>query len=34
VVARVSGEQPVDLPPFTDLGLVPASLWPEEFPLE
>jgi Uma2 family endonuclease len=30
VVARVSGESPVDLPPFTDLGLVPASLWPEE----
>ena len=26
-VARVSGEQPVDLPPFTDLGLVPNSLW-------
>lgn len=30
VVARVSGEQPVDLPPFISLGLVPASLWPEE----
>ena len=30
VVARVAGEQPVDLPPFTDLGLVPASLWPED----
>jgi len=34
VVARASGEQPVDLPPFTDLGLVPASLWPAEFPVE
>jgi Uma2 family endonuclease len=34
VVARASGEQPVDLPPFTDLGLVPASLWPAELPLE
>jgi Uma2 family endonuclease len=33
VVARVSGEQPVDLPPFTDLGLVPASLWPDEMSL-
>jgi hypothetical protein len=33
VVARISGEQPVDLPPFTELGLVPASLWPEELPL-
>jgi len=32
-VARVSGEQPVDLPPFTDLRLVPASLWPDELPL-
>ena len=30
VVARVSGERPVDLPPFTDLGLVPDSLWPDE----
>jgi len=29
---RVSGTQPVDLPPFTDLGLVPSSLWPE-FPI-
>lgn len=29
VVARVSGERPVDLPPFTDLGLVPDSLWPD-----
>jgi Uma2 family endonuclease len=30
VAVRVSGEQPVDLQPFTDLGLVPASLWPED----
>ena len=30
VAARVSGERPVDLPPFTDLGLVPDSLWPDE----
>lgn len=30
VAARVSGEQPVDLPPFSDLGLVPDSLWPDE----
>ncbi len=28
VAARVSGTQPVDLPPFVDLALVPASLWP------
>ena len=28
VVARVFGTQPVDLPPFVDLGLVPSSLWP------
>jgi len=34
VAVSVAGEQPVDLPPFTDLGLVPASLWPAEFPLE
>ena len=27
-VARVSGTEPVDLPPFVDLGLVPSSLWP------
>ena len=27
LVARVSGTQPVDLPPFVDLGLVPSSLW-------
>ena len=26
---RVSGAEPVDLPPFVDLGLVPSSLWPE-----
>jgi Uma2 family endonuclease len=25
---RVSGTEPVDLPPFTDLGLVPSALWP------
>jgi Uma2 family endonuclease len=30
VAARVSGERPVDLPPFTDLGLVPDLLWPDE----
>ena len=30
VAARVSGERPVELPPFTDLGLVPDSLWPDE----
>ena len=30
LAARVSGAQPVDLPPFTDLGLVPDSLWPGE----
>lgn len=30
VVARVSGTRPVDLPPFTELGLVPDSLWPDE----
>ncbi len=28
LAARVSGRQPVDPPPFTDLGLVPESLWP------
>lgn len=33
VVARVSGDQPVDLPPFNGLGLVPAALW-ADFPLE
>ena len=25
---RVSGTEPVDLPPFTDLRLVPSALWP------
>ena len=30
VAARVSGDRPVDLPPFTDLGLVPESLWLDE----
>ena len=29
LVARVSGTAPVDLPPFTGLGLVPSSLWPQ-----
>jgi len=33
-VARVSGDQPVDLPPFTGLGLVPASLWLDDFLIE
>ena len=33
VQARVSRPQPVDLPPFTNLGLVPSSLWPEPLPL-
>jgi Uma2 family endonuclease len=33
VQARVAGPQPVDLPPFTGLGLVPSSLWPEPLPL-
>ena len=28
LTARVSGRQPVGLPPFPDLGLVPESLWP------
>jgi len=32
LVARVSGSEPVDLPPFTDLGLDPSSLWPQ-FPI-
>ena len=32
LVVRVSGTEPVDLPPFTDLGLVPSSLWPQ-FPI-
>ena len=27
-----SGTEPIDLPPFTDLGLVPSSLWPQ-FPI-
>ena len=26
---RASGAEPVDLPPFVDLALVPSSLWPE-----
>lgn len=29
---RVSGTEPVDLPPFTGLDLVPSALWPE-FPI-
>ena len=28
-VRRVSGDAPVDLPPFVDLGPVPVSLWPD-----
>jgi Uma2 family endonuclease len=32
LAARVSGSEPVDLSPFTDLGLVPSSLWPQ-FPI-
>ena len=28
VAVAASGTQPVDLPPFTDLGLVPSALWP------
>ena len=32
VVRRASGTEPVELPPFTDLGLVPSSLWPQ-FPI-
>lgn len=27
VATRVSGAEPVDLPPFVELSLVPASLW-------
>jgi Uma2 family endonuclease len=33
-VARASGDQPVDLPPFRGLGLVPSSLWPDDLPAE
>ena len=29
---RAAGSEPVDLPPFVDLGLVPSSLWPA-FPI-
>jgi Uma2 family endonuclease len=29
LAARVSGTEPVDLPPFTVLGLVPSSIWPQ-----
>jgi Uma2 family endonuclease len=29
---QVSGPEPVDLPPFADLGLVPSALWPP-FPI-
>jgi Uma2 family endonuclease len=32
LAARASGTEAVDLPPFTGLGLVPASLW-AEFPI-
>jgi len=28
LTVRASGARPVDLPPFTGLGLVPSSLWP------
>jgi len=28
LTVRASGTRPVDLPPFTGLGLVPSSLWP------
>jgi Uma2 family endonuclease len=28
VATSVSGDEPVDLPPFVDLALVPSSLWP------
>jgi Uma2 family endonuclease len=28
VAVAASGARPVDVPPFVDLGLVPASLWP------
>ena len=28
VTIRASGPEPVDVPPFTDLALVPSSLWP------
>jgi len=34
VAARVSGDRPVDLPPFTGLGLIPAALWPDDLPLD
>ena len=33
LAVRAAGGQPLDLPPFVDLGLVPDSLWPR-FPLE
>lgn len=32
LAARASGTDAIDLPPFTGLALVPASLWPE-FPI-
>ncbi len=32
LAARVSGSEPVALPPFTDLGLVLSALWPQ-FPI-
>ena len=32
LVARVFGREPVDLPPFTDLRLMPSLLWPQ-FPI-
>ena len=33
LTVRASGSQPVDLPPFVDLGLVPDSPWPP-FPIQ
>ncbi len=32
LVARASGSDPIDLPPFVNLDLVPSSLWPQ-FPI-
>jgi Uma2 family endonuclease len=32
LAGRASGTEPIDLPPFTDLALVPSSLWPQ-FPI-
>ena len=30
LAARASGADPVDLPPFSDLALIPATVWPTE----